>query len=140
MRAFNIYISMQQNSDYDYAVVAGNGIITDYNGVIETRYSLDKEYGCATLIELRTLRHGLQICGGLQPIAISVYSSNLNIIEQLRGTKTKRTTDLVSAYSEIEDLLGKLDVPVHFQWIPKNTMPTWASYFRQSDEGGLLYA
>lgn len=129
MQSINVYVSSKM--DANPGLMFPGGMIVDHNGIFQEKYSWEAGYGTNMLVELLGIEHGLRLSYSFQPAAISVYSPNLPIIEQLRGTTSKKAQNLVDTHSRIAELLKGSTVPVQFQWIPKDGMNTWTGYLHK---------
>ena len=139
MNVLNVYVSSQMTSNP--GMMTPGGIVVDHKGIIKERYSWEAGHGPNMLVELLGVEQGLRLSCYHQPVAITVYSANLPIIEQLRGTTSTRAKNLAGAHSRITELLRDLTIPVQFQWIPKDGMNTWTGYLhKRRQPRGLSYA
>jgi ribonuclease HI len=123
MKVLNVYVSSQMTSNP--GMMTPGGIVVDHKGIIKERYSWEAGYGTNMLVELLGVEQGLRLSCNHQPVAITVFSANLPIIEQLRGTTSARSQNLAGVHSRITELLRDLTIPVQFQWVPIDGLNRW---------------
>ena len=139
MNVLNVYVSSQMTSNP--GMMTPGGIVVDHKGIIKERYSWEAGHGTNMLVELLGVEQGLRLSCNHQPVAIIVYSANLPIIEQLRGTISTRAQSLAGVHSRITELLRDLAIPIQFQWIPKDGLNTWTGYLQKgTKQRGLFCA
>ena len=98
MKVLNVYVSSQMTSNP--GMMTPGGIVVDHKGIIKERYSWEAGYGTNMLVELTGVEQGLRLSCNHQPVAITVFSANLPIIEQLRGTTSARSQNLACALKD----------------------------------------
>ena len=132
MKVLNVYVSSQMTSNP--GMMTPGGIVVDHKGIIKERYSWEAGHGTNMLVELLGVEQGLRLSHNHQPVAVNVYCANLPIIEQLRGTTSIKAPNLVDTYLRITKLLKGSNVPVQFQWIPKDGINMWKGYLHKNGQ------